>query len=419
MAELRPVPREAVLIVNARSRKGRDLFRRARALLEEAGVRLIADHPVRDPRRLKHIVDQAVADGAPMVIVGGGDGSLSCSVDFVVGKDCVFALLPLGTANSFARSLDIPLDLEGAVDAIANGRRRRVDLGLINGDYFANSAAMGLAPMIADSVPHRLKKYLGRFGYLVWAIWCLIRFRPFAARINVDGKSHTFTALELRIANGRFHGGVEVVDEVDGDGVDSGEIVVQIVTGRYKRAADLELVRHDLPTGKSKRHRRGASRPLDRDRDEAVAQDLGRRRGVGTNAGERRDRAQGDRGGGALGATCPLIRHCEERSDAAIQAASEARLDCHASLAMTNWVSSGRSGFNPAARARRGSARRPRPFPNDRRAPSRPPRAWPARRSSDWRDGRRGSRVPSRRPRPPWRARALGVEIDHAFERQG
>jgi YegS/Rv2252/BmrU family lipid kinase len=235
MAVLRPVPREAVLIVNARSRKGQDLHRRARQLLDESGIRVIADHPVRDPRRLKQIVDQAVADGAPMVIVGGGDGSLSCSVDFVVGRDCVFALLPLGTANSFARSLDIPLDLEGAVAAIANGKRRRIDLGMINGDYFANSAAMGLAPMIADSVPHRLKKYLGRVGYLLWAIWCLIHFRPFTARITVDGESSTFTALELRIANGRFHGGVEVVEDAGGDGVDSGEIVVQVVTGRYKR----------------------------------------------------------------------------------------------------------------------------------------------------------------------------------------
>jgi YegS/Rv2252/BmrU family lipid kinase len=210
------------------------LFREARRMIEEQRIRLIAAHAVRDPRHLNQIVDQAVADGAPMVIVGGGDGSLSCSVDFVVGRDCVFALLPLGTANSFARSLEIPLDLEDAVAAIANGRRRRIDLGLINGDYFANSAAMGLAPMIADSVPHRLKKYLGRVGYLLWAVWCLIRFRPFTARISVDGESRTFTALELRIANGRFHGGIEVVDEAQGDGVDSGEIVVQVVTGHYK-----------------------------------------------------------------------------------------------------------------------------------------------------------------------------------------
>src|SRR5688500_4179355 len=125
MTAPRPVPREAVLVVNARSRRGQELFREAKARLEQAGIRLIGAHAVKDPRRLKHRVDQAVADGAPMVIVGGGDGSLSCSVDFVVDRDCVFALLPLGTANSFARTLGIPLDLEGAVATIANGRRRR------------------------------------------------------------------------------------------------------------------------------------------------------------------------------------------------------------------------------------------------------------------------------------------------------
>ena len=232
MAAPRPVPRQAVLIVNARSRRGREQFREAKRLIEEAGISLSAAHPVKDPRRLKHLVDQAVADGAPMVIVGGGDGSLSGTIDYVVDHDVVFALLPLGTANSFARTLGIPLDLPGAVETIATGRRRRIDLGRIDGDYFANGAAMGLAPMIADSVPHNLKKYLGRVGYLVWAIWCLARFRPFTVRIDDGETSRTLTALELRIANGRFHGGVEVVETTD---VDSGDIVVQAVTGHYKR----------------------------------------------------------------------------------------------------------------------------------------------------------------------------------------
>ena len=232
MLSTRPVPREAVLIVNARSRKGRDLFQEAKRLLEEAGVKLIAAHGVKDPRQLKARVDKAVEDGAPMVIVGGGDGSLSCTIDHVVDRDVVFALLPLGTANSFARTLGIPLDLPGAVDTIATGVRRRIDLGMIDGDYFANSAAMGLAPLIADSVPHNLKRYAGRLGYLTWAIWCLIKFRPFTATINDGENSRTLTALELRIANGRFHGGVEVIETTD---VDSGDIVVQAVVGHYKR----------------------------------------------------------------------------------------------------------------------------------------------------------------------------------------
>ena len=232
MHSLKPVPREGVLIVNAHSRRGRALFRRAVFRLREAGIRLTAAHAVRDPKLLIPTVKEAVRSGAPMVIVGGGDGSLSCAVDELVDRDCVFALLPLGTANSFARGLGIPLDLDGAVDTIANGRRRRVDLGMIDGDYFANSAAIGLSPMIGATVPHNLKKWLGRFGYLSWALYCMARFRPFELVIEVDGERHSLNALEVRIANGPFHGGVEVVDDAE---VDSGRIVVQAVTGRDKR----------------------------------------------------------------------------------------------------------------------------------------------------------------------------------------
>lgn len=166
-----------------------------------------------------------------MVIVGGGDGSLSSAVDELVGRDCVFALLPLGTANSFARTLGIPLDLDGAIETIVTGRRRRVDLGVIDGDHYANSAAIGLSPLIGATVPHGLKRWLGRFGYLIWAIWWVYRFRPFKLAVELDGVRHEMEALEVRIANGPYHGGVEVVDSA---AVDSGEIVIQVVAGRAK-----------------------------------------------------------------------------------------------------------------------------------------------------------------------------------------
>jgi YegS/Rv2252/BmrU family lipid kinase len=226
-----PVPREAVLIVNARSRRGAALFEEARGLCKKYGITLTAAHPVRDPALLNDTVRAAVRDGAPMVIVGGGDGSLSCVVDDVVGKDCVFAVLPLGTANSFARTLGLPLDLDGAVKAIATGRRRRVDLGMIDGDYFANAAAMGLSPMIGESVPHNLKKYLGRIGYLIWAVWCFARFRPFRAIVTDARGEHRLWASEVRILNGRFHGGVEMSEDA---GVDTGEMLIQVVSGRNR-----------------------------------------------------------------------------------------------------------------------------------------------------------------------------------------
>ena len=225
----KPVPREAVLIVNAHSRRGQALFEEARQKLQQAGIVIREAHAVRDPKKLIPTVTEAVRSGAPMVIVGGGDGSLSCSVDEVVGRECVFALLPMGTANSFARTLGIPLDLDGAICTIATGKRRRIDLGVVNGDYFANAAAMGLSPMIGEGVPHKLKRYLGRVGYLIWAIWCLIRFRPFKLSVDDGKQKRTVWATEVRIANGRFHGGVELVEGAE---LDDGEIVVQAVTGR-------------------------------------------------------------------------------------------------------------------------------------------------------------------------------------------
>lgn len=228
----RPVPRKAVLIVNAHSRKGRDLFHEAREKLIASGITLTAAHAVKKASTLPDHVRDAVRSGAPMVIVGGGDGSLSCTVDDLVGKDVVFAFLPLGTANSFARTLGVPLDLDGAVETIATGRRKRVDLGVIDGDYFANCAAIGLSPMIGEGIPHNLKRYLGRIGYLIWAIWCLWRFKPFKLTIEGDGAPITVPALEVRIANGRYHGGVEIVED---NKADTGELVIQVVTGKVKR----------------------------------------------------------------------------------------------------------------------------------------------------------------------------------------
>ncbi len=168
-----------------------------------------------------------------MVIVGGGDGSISCSVDHVVGTDTIFAVLPLGTANSFARTLGIPLDLAGAVEVIATGQPRRIDLGMIDNDYFANCATIGLAPQIAETVPHGLKAWLGRPGYLLWAARQLIAFKAFRLTVEIDGKAEMMDAVEVRIANGPYHGGVELVDEAS---VDSGRIVVQVVIGGTRRS---------------------------------------------------------------------------------------------------------------------------------------------------------------------------------------
>ena len=228
VAKQRALPRQAILIVNAASRSGADAFAQARDKLKVAGVELLGAKAVKDPKRIDAAVKQAIKK-APMVIVGGGDGSLSSAVDFFVGKETVLGLLPLGTANSFARTLEIPLDLDGAIDVIASGQPRKIDVGCINGDYFLNAAALGLAPKVAESVPHGLKRTLGRLGYLLWAGWSAANFNAFRLKVDDGRRIHRLWATEVRIANGRFHGGMELIESAD---VESGEIVVQAVRGR-------------------------------------------------------------------------------------------------------------------------------------------------------------------------------------------
>lgn len=221
-------PREAILIVNAMSRKGADVFEEARDKLVAAGVTLIDAIPVTEPEKMDGIVAEALTR-APMVIVGGGDGSLSTNCDPFVGTDTVFAILPLGTANSFAKTLGMPVEVDAAVDVIANGEVRRIDVGDIDGDYFVNAAALGLSPLIADTVPHKLKRYLGMVGYMLWAMKVALNFRPFRLKVTTGGRTDKVWATEVRIANGTHHGGIELVESA---ALDSGEMVVQAVTGK-------------------------------------------------------------------------------------------------------------------------------------------------------------------------------------------
>jgi len=223
--------RSAAMVVNAKSRKGQKLFQRACAAMKGLPYEVDA-RAVEDPRQLEAVVRDVLSAKPDLLILGGGDGTVSGLVDLMVGHDVILGVLPLGTANSFARTLGIPLTVEGAVEVIRTGQPRRIDLGMIDGDYYANCAAMGLSPKIAETVPHGLKRILGRVGYLGWATWQFTKFKPFTLIVGEGAKAERLRVVEVRISNGPYHGGTELVESAE---VDSGEIVVQAVLGHVKR----------------------------------------------------------------------------------------------------------------------------------------------------------------------------------------
>ena len=82
--------------------------------------------------------------------------------------------------------------------------------------------------MVAETVPQGLKRKLGRLGYLLWAGWSAASFNAFRLKIKDGTRTYRLWATEVRIANGRFHGGVELIENAD---VESGQILVQAVAG--------------------------------------------------------------------------------------------------------------------------------------------------------------------------------------------
>ncbi len=298
--------RRAVLVVNTRSRSGRDLYGEAKTLLGKKGLLLDAAYPVRDPVRLPEIVQGAIAQGHRLIIVGGGDGTISSVVDYFAYRDVVLGILPLGTANSFARALGIPLDLAGAAEILTGGGKvADVDLGRINDDYFANTAAIGLPALVGRNMPHGLKRYFGKAGYILVGAALFARHTPFRAVLTAGRReiARIEDALDILIANGPYQGGVKVADEADPE---SRDLVIRIVKGGRKTnlLKTWAASRAERPRGGLHRDR-PCLRPRHRDRSAALR--LGRRRSRDPHPGPRLRRPPGPAADGARRARARVI----------------------------------------------------------------------------------------------------------------
>ena len=110
-------------------------------------------------------VRKAIKKGADLLFVWGGDGMVQRCVDAASGSGVPIAILPAGTANLLATNLDIPKDLAQAVAIGLHGDRRRIDVGVLNGERFVVMAGAGLDGRIMGGVSKSAKAHLGRLAY--------------------------------------------------------------------------------------------------------------------------------------------------------------------------------------------------------------------------------------------------------------
>lgn len=189
-----------------------------RVTLSRAGITDPIWSEVPKSRFAPERVQRALDEGAELVFVWGGDGMVQRSIDKLAGSGITLAIIPAGTANLFASSLDIPSDIEEAVQIGLNGRDRTLDVGKINGERFAVMAGAGLDAHMIEDADAGVKDRFGRLAY-IWTASKSLRKEPFKARIEVNGELwYKGKASCILLGNvGSLFGGIEAFENARPD----------------------------------------------------------------------------------------------------------------------------------------------------------------------------------------------------------
>ena len=173
-----------------------------RAILEANGIQ--AD--IAETEYANHataLAKQAVKDGYQIIIACGGDGTVGEVARGLISTKATLGILPLGSANNVARMMHVPFELEEAGKLLRLGEIRRVDVGRCNGEYFLETAGIGLD---AALFPIMNKVDKGEYTRLWDAAKTFFRFRPRRMTLVLDRRAVRVRALVVLVANGPYWG---------------------------------------------------------------------------------------------------------------------------------------------------------------------------------------------------------------------
>ncbi len=192
----------ALLVVNPNARRGSGVEARVRAALTARGVEVVASgRPSGVPRPIDAIV------------VAGGDGTIAGVVPQALAFNVPVGVVPLGTFNELARTLDIPPSIDAAAAAIAAGRTRSIDVAQVNGVAYLSEASIGISSRIAALQTPREKRRYGIWAIVASVFHAFAHARPIHVCVRFDDVEHCFKTIQLTVANSHRFGGVVHVDD--------------------------------------------------------------------------------------------------------------------------------------------------------------------------------------------------------------
>lgn len=179
---------------------------------------------------------RAIAErGDEVLVVGGGDGTISAAASALVGTDTLLGILPLGTLNHFARDLGIPLEADKAAELIAKRSERRVDVGEMNDRIFINNSVIGLYPlMVIDRDMQRTK--LGRnkrLAMIVASLRTLARFNHQRLTLTVNDEQERVDTPLLFVGNNDYR--IDIGAPGQRESIEDGTLSVFVMRKKTRR----------------------------------------------------------------------------------------------------------------------------------------------------------------------------------------
>ena len=238
--------KRARIIYNPTS--GRELFKKylpqVLQKLENAGYETSA-HATTGEGDATRAAKIAVERRYDIVVAAGGDGTLNEVVNGLAEQEYrpKLGVIPMGTTNDFARALQIPRDIQKAVDIIVKGDTLPVDIGRMNDRYFINIAGGGRLTELTYEVPSKLKTMIGQLAYYIKGIEMLPSIKATNLTIEYDGKLFEGEAMLFLIALTNSVGGFEKLapDASINDGLFTLLILKKTNLAEFLRIATLAL----------------------------------------------------------------------------------------------------------------------------------------------------------------------------------
>jgi diacylglycerol kinase (ATP) len=156
------------------------------------------------PKHGTELAREAALKGAHAVVAVGGDGSVNDIVAGLINTPAALAVIPKGSGNGMARSMEIPLKLNEAIDVINADNSIMMDIGFANGRPFISNAGVGFDALISKKFATSKRRGFAVYSWLVTKyLWM---YREWDWEINIDGKEINTKAFLISVANGRQFG---------------------------------------------------------------------------------------------------------------------------------------------------------------------------------------------------------------------